>query len=101
MKRSPTFGDFEWQEGYGAFSIGVSGVEDTTRYIMGQEEHHVTLSFKQELEIFLKKHGMEYVESDLDDLTVLPSLAGLNLCGVGRRPLKWWAILYRPCGTGI
>jgi putative transposase len=26
---------FEWQEGYGAFSIGTSGVQDTTNYIQG------------------------------------------------------------------
>ena len=30
--------DFEWQEGYGAFSIGISGVEDTTKCIQGQAE---------------------------------------------------------------
>ena len=24
--------NFDWQEGYGAFSIGISGVEDTTNY---------------------------------------------------------------------
>jgi REP element-mobilizing transposase RayT len=30
--------DFEWQKGYGAFSIGISGVEDTTKYIQGQAE---------------------------------------------------------------
>jgi hypothetical protein len=29
--------DFEWQEGYGAFSIGISGVEDTTKHIQGQQ----------------------------------------------------------------
>jgi putative transposase len=59
-------GGFEWQEGYGAFSIGISGVEDTTRYIQGQAEHHRTMSFKEELEAFLKKHGMDYVERDLE-----------------------------------
>jgi len=58
--------NFEWQEGYGAFSIGVSGVEDTMKYIEGQREHHRTSSFREELEIFLKKHGMEYVNRDLD-----------------------------------
>ena len=58
--------DFEWQEGYGAFSISVSGVEDTTHYIQGQAEHHRKTSFKQEIETFLKKHGMEYVERDLE-----------------------------------
>ena len=58
--------DFEWQEGYGAFSIGVSGVDDTIKYIEGQREHHRALTFREELEIFLKKHVMEYVDRDLD-----------------------------------
>ncbi len=58
--------DFEWQEGYGAFSIGISGVEDTMKYIQCQAEHHRKTTFKQELEVFLRKHGMEYVERDLD-----------------------------------
>lgn len=57
--------DFEWQEGYGAFSIGVTGVDDTIKYIRGQREHHQSLSFREDLEIFLKKHGMEYVNRDL------------------------------------
>jgi putative transposase len=32
--------DFAWQQGFGSFSIGVSGVGDTVSYIEGQEEHH-------------------------------------------------------------
>ncbi|MDO9123906.1 MAG: hypothetical protein Q7V12_05740, partial [Deltaproteobacteria bacterium] len=31
---------FAWQEGYGAFSVNVSLLEDTIRYIEGQGEHH-------------------------------------------------------------
>ena len=58
--------DFEWQEGYGAFSIGMSGIEDTAKYINNQAEHHRTMTFKEEVEAFLKKHGMDYVESDLE-----------------------------------
>ena len=58
--------DFEWQEGYGAFSIGISGVEDTTDYIQNQAEHHRKMTFKEEVAMFLKKHGMEYVEQDLE-----------------------------------
>ncbi len=57
---------FGWQDGYGAFSIGVSGIEDTTKYIQGQAEHHRKMTFKEELEMFLKKHGMEYVDRDLE-----------------------------------
>ncbi len=58
--------DFEWQEGYGAFSIGISGVEDTTQYIQGQAGHHHRMTFKEEVEAFLKKHGMVYVAQDLE-----------------------------------
>jgi REP element-mobilizing transposase RayT len=58
--------DFAWQEGFGAFSIGVSGVEDTIDYIAKQEEHHRQRSFREELEMFLKKHGCEYREEMLD-----------------------------------
>ena len=58
--------NFEWQEGYGAFSIGVSGIQDTTKYIQGQAEHHRKTTFREELEVFLKKHGMEYLERDLE-----------------------------------
>ena len=53
---------FAWQEGFGVFSIGVSGVEDTVRYIETQEEHHRKKSFRDEFEGFLKKHGYEYKE---------------------------------------
>jgi putative transposase len=62
----PEHRGFEWQDGYGAFSIGVSGVEDTTKYIEGQADHHRKMTFKEELEMFLKKHGMEYVDRDLE-----------------------------------
>lgn len=49
---------FAWQEGYGAFSIGMSGVDDTVRYIATQEEHHRRVGYQEELESFLKKHGI-------------------------------------------
>jgi putative transposase len=57
---------FAWQEGFGAFSIGVSGVEDTIHYIQTQEEHHRKKSFREELEVFLKKHGYDYKAEMLD-----------------------------------
>ena len=49
---------FAWQEGFGAFSIGVSGMADTVRYIQTQEEHHRKKSFREELEAILQKHGI-------------------------------------------
>lgn len=52
--------DFEWQEGYGAFSVGISQVPDTKAYIANQREHHRTKSFQEEFIAFLEKHGIEY-----------------------------------------
>jgi len=51
---------FEWQEGYGAFSIGWSQVSSTLEYIAGQKEHHRTRDFQAEYIAFLKKHRIEY-----------------------------------------
>lgn len=51
-------GNFAWQEGYGAFSIGVSGIPDTLQYIYSQEAHHRKRNFREELESFLTKHGI-------------------------------------------
>src|SRR6266480_676342 len=36
----PELRSFAWQEGYGAFSISVSGIDETRAYIRDQEEHH-------------------------------------------------------------
>jgi len=36
------------------------------KYIENQAYHHRKMTFKDELEIFLKKHGMEYVQTDLE-----------------------------------
>jgi len=57
---------FEWQEGYGAFSIAVSGVKATMRYIESQKQHHQSHSFKDELIAFLKKNGIPYETWMLD-----------------------------------
>jgi len=46
--------------------FSILGVQDTTKYIEGQAEHHRKMTFKEEIEVFLKKHGMEYVERDLE-----------------------------------
>ena len=62
----PDLQAFEWQVGYGAFSIGISGVDDTIGYIDNQAEHHKRLSFQEELQIILKKHGIEYEDWMLD-----------------------------------
>lgn len=39
---------FQWQEGYGAFSYARSQRNIVINYIMNQEEHHRTKSFREE-----------------------------------------------------
>ncbi len=51
---------FAWQEGYGAFSVGISHLDDTISYIHAQAEHHKKRDFQQEFLAFLKKHGIDY-----------------------------------------
>jgi REP element-mobilizing transposase RayT len=49
---------FEWQEGYGAFSVGASQVPATIRYIENQPQRHRKTSLNEEWELFLRKHAM-------------------------------------------
>jgi REP element-mobilizing transposase RayT len=57
----PQHAEFEWQEGYGAFSIGISQVPDTKGYIANhQREHHRTKTFQEEFIAILERHGIEY-----------------------------------------
>ena len=51
---------FAWQEGYEAFSIGVSQVEETKRYIANQYEHHREKTFQEEFIAFLERHEIDY-----------------------------------------
>lgn len=62
----PKLRTFEWQEGYGAFSIGISAVDATIAYIRNQTEHHRTHTFREEFMSMLRRHGFEYDERILD-----------------------------------
>lgn len=53
---------FAWQEGYGAFSVNVSLLEDTIRYIESQGEHHKRKTFQEEYIEFLRRHRIDYDE---------------------------------------
>jgi REP-associated tyrosine transposase len=58
---------FCWQEGYGAFTIGMSGVPETKNYIATQTEHHRKKTFQEEFGSFLEKHGLPYDNATLWD----------------------------------
>jgi putative transposase len=53
---------FHWQAGYGAFSIGQSGVGEVSAYIAAQADHHRTRSFKDEFRALLKRYHIEFDE---------------------------------------
>jgi len=58
----PAQAGFAWQEGYGAFSVAVSGVKHTVAYVESQEEHHRTKTFEEEYLAFLQRHNIAYDE---------------------------------------
>jgi putative transposase len=51
---------FAWQEGYGAFTVGISQQAHTINYIDSQAEHHKKRGFEEEFLAILKKHRIEY-----------------------------------------
>jgi REP element-mobilizing transposase RayT len=53
---------FDWQTGYGAFSVSHSLAPSVARYIGEQEKHHRRMTFQEELIAFLKKNGIPYDE---------------------------------------
>ncbi|MGK2857428.1 MAG: IS200/IS605 family transposase [Thermoanaerobaculia bacterium] len=51
---------FEWQRGYGAFSVSRSAWPAVIRYIETQEEHHRRRTFAEEFVRLLETHGIEF-----------------------------------------
>lgn len=58
---------FEWQEGYGAFSVSPSLLDKTINYIRNQDEHHKKRNAKDEYMMFLDAYKVEYDERYLID----------------------------------
>jgi REP element-mobilizing transposase RayT len=50
--------DFQWQAGYGAFSISPGHVEPLQQYIANQEEHHRKVTFQDEFRRLCRKYGV-------------------------------------------
>jgi len=51
---------FEWQKGYGAFTVSYSQIDSVRHYIQNQREHHRTKTFEEEYIAFLKQHNIEF-----------------------------------------
>jgi putative transposase len=58
----PKMKGFDWQAGYGAFSVSKSAQPRLTAYIHNQEEHHLRWKFTAEFAALLEKHGIPYEE---------------------------------------
>jgi putative transposase len=92
----PELRNFAWQEGYGAFSVGISQVPETINYIEQQVEHHRTRTFQEEYLSFLKGHYMK-----LDGNTSGVSLRSHRASGTDRLFQSYSRLPSdRPSGTG-
>jgi putative transposase len=60
--QAPSLHRFQWQAGYGAFSVSQSLSRKVERYIEQQLEHHQRFDFQTEFRQLLQAHGMDYDE---------------------------------------
>ena len=60
-------GKFNWQDGYGAFSVSPSMIPRVVRYIENQRKHHVNKTFEEEYRELLRWHKIDFEEAYLLD----------------------------------
>jgi putative transposase len=60
-------GKFEWQAGFGSFSVSASQVKNVIRYIERQEEHHQKQTLKDEYVQFLKDYEIGFLPKYIFD----------------------------------
>jgi putative transposase len=56
--KGEAFQSFQWQTGYGAFSVSQSGLEKVRSYIANQQQHHYQISFQDEYRLLCEKYGV-------------------------------------------
>ena len=59
--------NFNWQDGYGAFSIYYRSTKRLVDYIANQHDYHQTISYEEEFVGLLKEHQIEFDERHLWD----------------------------------
>jgi REP element-mobilizing transposase RayT len=57
-RRAPDLATFQWQNGYGAFSVSQSLMDQVVDYIERQSEHHGRMTFQEEFLAICAKHGV-------------------------------------------
>lgn len=65
--KSDDLAAFDWQNGYGAFSVGPGELDVVRHYVAGQEEHHRQETFQAEYLRMLARAGVAYDEKYLWD----------------------------------
>ena len=63
----PDMGTFEWQDGFGVFSVSKQNVPRVVEYIKNQRAHHAEQSFEEEYISMLEMSETEYAERYLFD----------------------------------
>ena len=58
----PDLTTFQWQDGYGAFTVSKSHLPEVVDYVAQQREHHKHQTFQDEYRTWLHKPGIEYDE---------------------------------------
>ncbi len=62
IHENTSFKHFQWQAGYGAFSLSSSHKDAVMDYIAKQREHHQKVSFQDEFRRLLKKNDIPFDE---------------------------------------
>ncbi len=60
--KAPRLHDFEWQRGYGMFSLGFTQIEAAKSYVLRQPEHHREISFQDEFRTLLQRYEIAFDE---------------------------------------
>ncbi|MEX0662244.1 MAG: IS200/IS605 family transposase [Balneolaceae bacterium] len=59
MKTQPGItNQFYWQRGYGAFSVSGSKIDVVSKYIANQQQHHMKMTYKEEIEKLMKRYNV-------------------------------------------
>jgi len=56
---------FQWQIGFGAFTVSYSQIDAVRQYIQNQEEHHRTKTFEEEYIELLERHKIVFKREHL------------------------------------
>jgi putative transposase len=66
-------GRFEWQRGFGAFTLAKSNIHSVINYIQNQKDHHRAKSFRNEYIEILKQYEIEYKTEFLFEDSAAPT----------------------------